>query len=42
MRERAQSLGGQLQVLTLPSGGTRVCLEFVPESMAPERAARGL
>lgn len=42
MRERAQSLGGQLQVLALPSGGTRVCLEFVPESMAPERAARGL
>ncbi len=42
MRERAQSLGGHLQVVPLPAGGTRVCLEFVPESMAPERAARGL
>lgn len=42
MGERAASLGGTLVVEPRPEGGTRVCLTFIPEAAAPERAARGL
>lgn len=37
MRERAHSLGGQLDVSQRPSGGTRVSLRFAPNYITPDR-----
>lgn len=39
MRERARSLGGTLEVLPRPGGGTRVRLCFEPHSLPGEEAA---
>jgi len=39
MRERARSLGGSLEVLPRPGGGTRVRLCFVPHSLPGDEAA---
>jgi two-component system nitrate/nitrite sensor histidine kinase NarX len=41
MRERANSLGGELALEPRQGGGTRVSVTFAPDRMAPEPAARG-
>jgi two-component system nitrate/nitrite sensor histidine kinase NarX len=41
MRERANSLGGELALEPGQSGGTRVSVSFAPDRMTPEPAARG-
>jgi two-component system nitrate/nitrite sensor histidine kinase NarX len=41
MRERANSLGGELALEAREGGGTRVSVSFAPDRMTPEPAARG-
>ena len=41
MRERANSLGGELALEPREDGGTRVSVSFAPHRMTPEPAARG-
>jgi len=41
MRERANSLGGELALEPREGGGTRVSVSFAPDRMTPEPAARG-
>jgi len=40
MRERANSLGGELALEPGQGGGTRVSVSFAPDRMAPEPATR--
>jgi two-component system nitrate/nitrite sensor histidine kinase NarX len=41
MRERANSLGGELALEPREGGGTRVSVSFAPDRIAPEPATRG-
>jgi two-component system, NarL family, nitrate/nitrite sensor histidine kinase NarX len=41
MRERANSLGGELALEPREGGGTRVSVSFAPDRLTPEPAARG-